>query len=174
MNTNLELKTGYWLLLVGSHSTRITVLKIISRLADVGPVRIIDGGLMYDPYIVLAGMDRGMKKMDRIKVYNAFDCREMLAALESLESGPASFVVLDFLRTFSNLFEGFEQRKSLLRLCLDQLNRLQKESSGLVSVHLPAVLSQTETELLELVTRACAGTYHVDRTVETLIPVRVY
>ncbi|HEX7555558.1 MAG TPA: hypothetical protein VF338_02955, partial [Leptolinea sp.] len=162
MNTNLELKTGNWLLLVGSHSTRITVLKIISRLADVGPVRVVDGGFMYNPFMIQLGMHSGMKLEDRIEMYHAYRTREMLISLESMPSGPAPFVIMDFLSTFTKLMEGFEVRKNKLSLCLAQINRLVQGSSGLVTVHFDSVLSNADRELLELVTNACNDTYHLE------------
>ena len=160
--------------MVGSHSTRPTVLRMISRLADMGPVRVVDGGFMYNPFIVQAGTHGGMKAMNQITVHRAFSCREMLTALESFDPGSAPFVILDFLNTFFYFFEALEERKSLLRLCLEQLNRFEQTCSGLVSVHVPSILSQTESELLEMVTRACNDTYHMEMAVAAPTPVRVY
>jgi hypothetical protein len=193
MNTNLELKTGNWLLVVGSHTSLPTILRMIGRLAETGPVRVVDNGFSFNPFIVRTGMHAGLNALQRIRVYKAYSCREMLSVLESLDSGPEPFVVLDFLATFFYFFEGFEQRKCLLSSCLAQLNRLvsgssatrvaetaeggrrpPRPASGLVSVHLPAVLSQAESELLGMVTRACSDTCHVERSAAAALPVRVY
>ena len=180
MNTNLELKTGNWLLVVGSRTTLPTILRMIGRLAESGPVRVVDNGFSFNPFIVRSGMHAGLNALQRIRVYKAYSCREMLSVLESLDSGPQPFVVLDFLATFFYFFEGFEQRKCLLSSCLAQLNRLEQGSGGLVSVHLPAVLSQAESELLGMVTGACNDTYHVERlaaaaaAAATLQTIRVY
>jgi hypothetical protein len=146
---------------------------MIGRLAETGPVKVVDNGFSFNPFIVTAGMHAGMNALQRIRVYKAYSCREMLAVLESLECGPAPFVVLDFLATFFYFFEGFEQRKCLLSACLAQLNRLEQSSGGLVSVHLPAVLSQAESELLGMLTRACSDTYHVELAAAAALPVRV-
>ena len=191
MNTNLELKTGNWLLVVGSHTTLPTILRMIGRLAESGPVRVVDNGFSFNPFIVIAGMHGGMNALQRIRVYKAYSCREMLSVLESLDSGPEPFVVLDFLATFFYFFEGFEQRKCLLSSCLVQLNRLvgasatrvaetadggrtpPRPASGLVSIHLPTVLSQAESELLGMVTWACSDTYHVERSAAAALLVRV-
>ena len=67
---------------------------MISRLADMGPVTVVDGGFMYNPFIVQAGTHAGLKAMNRINLCRAFSCRAMLAALESLDPDPAPFVVL--------------------------------------------------------------------------------
>ncbi len=106
MNTHLELKTGNWLLVVGSRTTLPTILRSIGRLAETGPVRVVDNGFAFNPFIVRTGMHAGLDALQRIRVYKAYSCREMLSVLESLESGPQPFVVLDFLATFFYFFEG--------------------------------------------------------------------
>ena len=62
--------------------------------------------------------------------------------------------------------------------CARQGRCLEQGSGGLVSVHLPAVLSQAESELLGMVTGACNDTYHVERlaaaAAATLQTIRVY
>jgi len=49
---------------------------------------------------------------------------------------------------FYDPFVWAEDRKRLLRKCLTHLDRLEKSAGGLVSVHPPRVLCQTESELL--------------------------
>jgi hypothetical protein len=199
MNTNLELKTGNWLLVVGTRTTIPTLLRMVGRLAETGPVRVVDGGFSFNPYIMTSGMRGGIKLLDRIQVSRVYSCREMLGVLESMasaplgaemadpqgrfadgdlrsprpDSSPTPFVILDFLTTFFYFFESLAERKCVLRACLAQLNRLEQGSGGLVSVHLPAVLSQAESELLGMLTRACNDTYHVELAAAAALPVRV-
>lgn len=174
MNTPLELKSGKWLLVVGSHTTVPTVLRMIGRLAESGPVNVVDGGFAFNPYIVNSGNRAGLPALNRITVHKAYSAREMLAALEGLQCTPTPFVVLDFLATFFYFFEALEERKSVLRLCLSQLNRLEKGTCGLVSVHVPRVLSQSESELLALVTGACHDIHPVQLMPVAPMPARIF
>ena len=174
MKTDFEIKTGNWLLVAGSRAIVPTLDRMIGRLAESGPVRVVDCGYMFDIFIAGQWNHGGMDALDRIKVYNAFDCHEMLSVLESLEAGPAPFVVLDLLRTFYYPNVHIEERKRLLGLCLEHLDRLEKGAGGLVSLHLPKVLCQAEAELLEMVTRAAKATYHVETAATALSEVRVF
>ena len=118
-------------------------------------------------------MQSGVKLEDRVEVYHAYRTREMLISLESMPSTSAPFVIMDFLSTFSDRMERFELRKSKLSLCLAQIRRLVKGSSGLVSVHSDSELSNEDRELLDMVTNACNDTYHLEMGVDAPIPVRV-
>ena len=85
------------------------------------------------------------------KYPTANNCHQMLSVLESMENGPVPFVLLDLLRTFTYTNVDFKERRDLLKMCLEQLDRLAKSSGGLVSVHIPNVLCQVERELLDMV-----------------------
>ena len=75
----------------------------------------------------------------------------MLSALENMDNGPAPFVVLDLLRTFTYTNVVFKERSHLLNECLEQLDRLAESSGGLVSVNIPNVLCQAERELQDMI-----------------------
>jgi hypothetical protein len=188
MKTDIELKTGNWLLVVGSRSIVPTLLKMTARLAETGPVRVVDCGNVYDAYLAGSGTRGGdpstphgieaadpqgssanggrkpplLEVLKRIQVSNVYNCHEVLATLESMASEPVPFVVLDLLKTFCYTSVAVDERKRILRLCLAQLNRLKRGAEGLVSVHPPRILCQAESDLLEMVTRAAKDTYHVE------------
>jgi len=103
----------------------------------------------------------------------ADNSHDMLSFLKSMPSNPEPFVVLDLLSMFFDPFVHIDERKRMLGLCLGHLDRLAKESGGLVSVHLPSVLSQAEKELLEMVTIAANHTYHVNIATEAPISVKL-
>jgi hypothetical protein len=90
-----------------------------------------------------------------------------------MSDGTEPFIVLDFLRTFYTPFVWAEERKRLLKACLAQLDRLAKDSSGVVSIHPPSVLSNMENELLKIVTKAAKDTYHVEMADPRPVAVRV-
>jgi len=100
--------------------------------------------------------------------------------------------VLDLLSVFFDPFVHIDERKRLLGECLSQLDRLAKGSSaphgaetakgglkppwlasGLVSVRLPYVLSQTESDLLKMVTGAAKDTYRVGMATPSPVAMRV-
>jgi len=173
MKTDIEPRIGNWLLVKGSRNVIPTLLKMTARLADGGPVRVVDCGNVYDAYQV-GYMARGrLEVLGRVKVMEAYSCHELLTTFENLSSEPVPFVVLDLLRAFSNEFVEICERKRLLRMCLRHLDRLEKTAGGLVSVHPPRVLSQTESELLEMVQSAARDTYLVQMTVPDSVPMRI-
>ena len=157
-----QCQVGRWLLVVGSRAIIPTLLKMTGRLAESGPVRVVDPGNMFDIFLATRGTAGGLEGNNRIHVCNAYTCQEMLAVLESMQSRPAPFVILDLLRTFFYTNVALEERKRLLAACLAQIDRLEQGSGGLVSIHLPGVLCQAESELLEMVTRAAKDIYRVE------------
>ena len=202
MEKNLELTKGHWLLVVGSQRIVPTLLTMTARLAEKGPVRVVDGWQQYNAFLVGYFVNERAEVLERIKVSQANSCHDMLSILESMSSEPQGidasrglhqtdesrgglphgevpgrvyqraarpepFVVLDLLSVFFDPFVYIDERKRLLGECLSQLDRLAKGSSaphgaetakgglkppwlasGLVSVRLPYVLSQTESDLL--------------------------
>ncbi len=159
MNTSIELTNGKWLLLNGPRRIVPTLLRVIGRLAETGPVRVVDGGCMFDNIITFHNTGRKIEIAERIQVFSAYDCLQMLSILESMDNGPAPFVVLDLLRTFTYTNVDFKERRHLLNKCLEQLDCLAESSGGLVSVHIPNVLCQAERELLD---RVILATDHVN------------
>jgi hypothetical protein len=162
MNTSIELTNGKWLLLNGSRRIVPTLLRVIGRLAETGPVRVVEGGFMFDNIITFQNTGRKIEIAERIQVLSAYDCHQMLSVLESMDNGPAPFVVLDLLRTFTYTNVDFKERRHLLKECLEQLDRLAESSGGLVSVHVPNVLCQAERELLDMVIVAADHMNHVE------------
>jgi len=154
--------SGGWLLVLGSRAILPTLLRMTGRLAESGPVKVVDCGNMFDIFLATRATTAGLDVYDRIKVCNAYTCQELLAVLQSLPVGPAPFVILDLLRTFLYTNVAFEERKRLLALCLAHMDRLEQGSGGLVSVHPPGVLCQAESELLEMVTKAARDIYRVE------------
>ena len=79
MNTNNELRTGNWLLVVGSRAICPTLLALTARLAEAGPVRVVDGGNQYNVYPVMRAARGRLEVRERIRVSRAFTCYQMLA-----------------------------------------------------------------------------------------------
>jgi len=174
MNTDIEPRIGNWLLVGGPHAIVPTLLKMTGRLAEAGPVRVVDCGNVYDPFQVGGAVHGGLDVLGRVKVSDAYTCHQLLTTLESLTLEPVPFVVLDILRPFSNEFVEICERKRLLSKCMTHLDRLEKTAGGLVSVHPPRVLSQTESDLLEMIKEAARDTYQVQMTAPAPVSVKLF
>lgn len=174
LETNIELRTGYWLLVVGPRAICPTLLSLTARLAETGPVCVVDGGNHYNVYPVARAARGQPEVLKRIRVSRAFTCYQMLALLEGLPAGPALFVVLDLLGTFYDENVRAGERKRLLGQCLVHLNRLEKAAGGVVSVHPPRVPSQTARELLEMMQAAARESYHVQMATPAPVTLRLF
>lgn len=128
---------------------------------------------MFDIIIPFQNTGRKIEIAERIQVFTATDCHQMLSVLKSMENRPAPFVVLDLLRTFTYTNVDFNERKRLLNACLEQLDCLAKSSGGLVSIHIPNVLCQAESELLDMVIVAAGYMTHVEMADKILAEMRV-
>jgi len=174
MNIDIEPRIGNWLLVIGPRGIVPMLLKLLGRLAEASPVRVVDCGNVYDPYLVGCALRGGLDVQGRVKVNDAYTCHQLLTTMESLTLEPVPFVVLDMLRPFSNEFVEICERKRLLRKCLTHLDRLEKTAGGLISVHPPRVLSQTESDLLEMIKEAARDTYQVQMVERTSVSMRLF
>jgi hypothetical protein len=174
MGTNIELRTGYWLLVVGPRAIYPTLLALTARLAEAGPVRVVDGGNHYNVYPVARAARGQPEVLERIRVSRAFTCYQMLALLEGLPAGPVPFVVLDLLGMFYDENVRVGERKRLLGQCLAHLNRLEKAAAGVVSAHPPKVPSQTARELLGQLQASAADTYFIQSVAPAPEPLRLF
>jgi hypothetical protein len=129
---------------------------------------------MFDLLIAFQNTGRRIEIAERIQVSSATDCHQMLSTLANMDNGPAPFVVLDLLRTFTYTNVDFKERRHLLKECLEQLDRLAKSSGGIVSVHIPNVLCQAERELLDMVIVAARYTNHIEMAGKIPAEMRVF
>jgi ABC-type cobalamin transport system ATPase subunit len=170
----IEPKAGNFLLLVGPRSLNQSMLTAIARLAEGAPVRVLDGGNRFNAYS-LARLARGRSEvLERITVSRAFTCYQVLALLESTPATPSPFIVLDLLNSFYDESVQAGERKRLLRLCLAALHRLERAAGGAVSVHPPAVPSQTALELLGMLQSATPEVYFVQPVPQPAEPLRLF
>jgi hypothetical protein len=123
MKTDIEPKIGNWLLVMGPRAIVPTLLMMTARLAEAGPVRVVDGGNHYNVYPGARAARGRPETLERIWVSRAFSCHQVLTMLESMPAGPVPFVVLDLLRTFYDESVWPGERKRLLRQCLRHLDR---------------------------------------------------
>jgi hypothetical protein len=174
MITSIEPKTGSWILLVGPRSLNSTVLEAIAKLGSIGPVRVLDGGNRFAAYKVTRAARGQLDILNNITVARAFNCYQVLSALEDTPSIPSPFVVLDMLSTFYDESVKARERKQLLYSCIVQLKRLVRNAGGVVSIHPPAVPSQTATELLKVVQDYTFDSYYVVPKPSPYKPMRLF
>ena len=172
MEKNLELTKGHWLLVKGAKTIIPTLLQITARLAEVGPVRVVDGGFRYNPLLINYILHFRPKALQRIKVSQAESCHDLLSFLEDMPTSLEPFVVLDLMSLFFDPFVHIDERRRKLGLSLQHLDRLAKGSGGLVSVHPPILPSQTESDLMKMVTEAAKDTFHMEMAARASLPMR--
>ena len=66
MEKNLELTKGHWLLVVGSQRIVPTLLTMTARLAEKGPVRVVDGWQQYNAFLVGYFVNERAEVLERI------------------------------------------------------------------------------------------------------------
>jgi hypothetical protein len=170
----MAVKMGTWLLVVGPHAMAQTMLALTARLAEAGPVRVLDGGNRFNAYIVSRAARGQPQVLNRITVSRAFTCYQVLSLLESTPATQFPFVVLDLLSTFYDESVQAGERKRLLQACLAHLQRLEGRAGGVVSIHPPKAPSQAAVDLLGLVQQAAADTYFVQPAEPRPEPMRLF
>jgi hypothetical protein len=137
-------QAGQWMLIVGPSSIRPILMRMIAGLAEQAPVRVLDGGY----YLKREGSQFGEfelahllhgkpQALARVAMARASSCQQMLTLLKNTPSRPKPFVVLGLLNPFYDLSVKYEERKRLLKGCLEHLDRLAKAAGGAVSVSPP-------------------------------------
>ena len=66
MKTDIELRTGSWLLVVGQRTICPTLLMMTAKLAEAGPVRVEDDGNHYNGYPVARAARGRQEVLERI------------------------------------------------------------------------------------------------------------
>jgi len=171
MDIELKVASGGFILLVGPRSLNASMLTLIARLGEHGAVRVLDGGNRFNAYTVARLAHGRPEVLNRITVARAFTCYQVLALLESTPASQSPIAVLDLLNTFYDESVQAGERKRLLRGCIAQLHRLV---GGAVSVHPPAVPSQTAIELLGLLQASTPNTYYVQAAAPAPEPLRLF
>jgi len=166
-------QVGKWLLIVGPHSVRQLMMKVIAGLAEKEPVRVVDAGAFVTSkqldYLEIAQHLRGKPgALERIEIGKPSSPHQVLMLLERTPCSAIPFVVLDLLNTFYETSVKFGERKRLLRGCLENLNRMEKYAGGVVSVTPPKVRSKETVELFKMVEAVASDTYRVEVVVAGL------
>jgi hypothetical protein len=149
MNELMPLNAGCWKLALAPKSFRSQSLTLAARLAERGPLLVLDGGNQFNAYQV-ARVARGQPEiLNRIQVSRAFTCYQMTSLLEGMIANHESILLLDFLSTFYDESASFPDRCRLLQICLVHIGRLSQTNGLLVIAHPPALPSPEADHLIE-------------------------
>jgi hypothetical protein len=174
MNELVETHPGSWILVAGSRAIRITMLTFIARLAERGPVHVLDGGNQFNAYLVARQVQGRTDLLERISISRAFTCYQVLASLEKTVGQMAPFIVLDFLHTFYDESVPFPERRRLLERCLPQLGRLTSQAGGAISIQPPAVASADAESFFATLTSVAPETWVQELPAPTPEPLRLF
>lgn len=162
MNALTNLAPGKWGLVIVTREERPVLLTLAARMAERGPLRVLDGGNQFNAYPVARAARGRRDVLTRIQVSRAFTCYQMLALLESTPSPPCPFLLLDLLDTFYDENVPLIARQRLLEGCLHHLARLSQQASGLVSISTPRISNPANSSLLEAVQNAAHEVWYSD------------
>jgi phage tail sheath gpL-like len=128
---------GQFSLAVLPHGSTRQVLQVVARLALRGSLRVLDGGNRFNAYTVALALRQHTIEveaiLEQIHVARAFTCYQVVTLLTQTPAIPQPTLVLDMLATFRDESVSLEERRRLLRSCLDQLHRLAGGAPLLVS-----------------------------------------
>jgi hypothetical protein len=164
MNEITDIRPGRWTLLVLARGMHTPLLSNLYRLAEHGPLTVLDGGNRFNAYLVARGARGQADLLERITVSRAFTCYQMLTLLEMTPAPLAScqpdcaraaslsrpILVLDMLNTFYDESVKVHERRRLLTGCITHLDRLSRQAGGAVTVHPPAVPSPEAIEFVRM------------------------
>jgi hypothetical protein len=154
---------AFHLILAASPLAGQVMLELANRLAQRGPLRVLDGGNRLDVYGLarrarwcsadLAGI------LDRIWVARAFSCRQMAALLEATPGG-VPVLVFDLLVTFYDQDETLAERRRLLDYSLARLRRLSLAGAVVIGA---APDPDQDDELVERLALAANRIWHFEK-----------
>lgn len=170
----LEAAPASLILLVGPRGVNTTMLTAIARLGEGGPVRVLDGGNRFNAYIVSRAARGKPEVLNRITISRAFTCYQVRSLLESTPASPVPFVVLDLLNTFYDESVQVGERKRILRVCIQHMERLVGTAGGVVTVHPPKVASPEAVELLEMLQSPKVDSYCIQIPEPAPEPMRLF
>ena len=174
MNELIEVHPGKWICLAGPRALRITLLTFIARLAENGPVRVLDGGNQFNAYRIARALYGRSELLEHIHVSRMFTCYQVLASLEKAPSQPAPFIIMDMLHTFFDETIHFGERRRLLEHSLPHLARLSCPAGALVSLHPPAQDSPQAQTLMTILNAAAAESLVCETPASRPPPLRLF
>ena len=157
--TNQAIIPSRLLALIAPHAASQAMLTLAARLAQRGPLRVLDGGNRFNAYIVARALRRSsqddpVQALERIRVARAFTCYQMKAMLEGTPPLAIPTLVIDLLDTFYDESEPLPERRRLAQSCAAHLRRLSQAAPVVVSLRPPPPPQSDPTGLLDILREA--------------------
>ena len=174
MDMLLDLRPGKWGLLILPRSMRTEILVGLGRMAERGPLLVLDGGNRFNAYIVSRAVRGRREVLERIQISRAFTCYQMVSLLEGLPETNVSVVCLDFLATFFDESLPSRERQRLLYSCLPHFARLGKSASLIVNVFPPKMLLPETAAFLEILQKNAGNVWAAELPPPPPEPLRLF
>lgn len=158
--------TNRMLLLVAPHAAAALMLELAARLAQSGPLRVLDGGNRFNVYPVARAIRRRTHQMEavlaRIRLARAFTCYQLAAMLAEVPSDGTPTLVVDFLATFYDENASLSEALRLLKTCLPHLQRLCQHAPLVISAKPPAPICPERMVLLDALQDAASQSWQLE------------
>jgi hypothetical protein len=132
MNILPALKPRTLIVAIAPHAGRELASSLLSELALLGPVTVLDSGNRLQPYQVTHLLRRKTvqiaRMVEQISIRRAFTCYQTLALLESAEAQPHPYLLLDLLNSFYDDQVSDREARRLVNLCLQEIKRLNQQA----------------------------------------------
>jgi hypothetical protein len=144
------------LVIAGPHAVSQYMLSLTARLAQRGPLRVLDGGNRFNAYTVARELRRAgtldqTQALSRIRVARAFTCHQVLSLLENTPRQSTPTLVIDLLDTFYDESVNLEERRRLAHKCAGHLRSLSQFATVAVSVRPPRPPRTDPSGILEII-----------------------
>jgi len=141
------------LVVTGRRVAQELLLDLAARLALHGALRVLDGGNLFNAYLVARTVRRHTHHLypvlDRIRVARAFTCYQMTALLQETRRDTTPILVLDLLSTFYDESVTLNESQRLLGGCLRDLGHLCTTAPVVVSSQGPKSIQPERAVLLQ-------------------------
>jgi hypothetical protein len=151
--------SGRFLLLIAPHAAGESMLELAAHLVQRGPLWVMDCGNRFNAYILarkLRRLQRGDLKqvLARIYVSRAFTCYQVTALLEQTPARTDPTLLIDLLDTFYDQSVPLGERRRLLEISLEHLQRLSQQAAVVASLRPPRPPQTDPSGLLDAVRAA--------------------
>ena len=159
--------SGQLLLLVAPDAMLDPLFEMVARLAQQGPLYVLDAGNTLQGYSLARALRRQgadiAAPLQRTILSRVFTCYQLAALLEDGAFRPQPILLLDFLSTFYDQGVRLADRKRLLHGCLRRLQQVARGAPVAVWVRQRAAIPVEALGFLETVQRAAGRVWSPPR-----------
>jgi hypothetical protein len=166
---------GTFALLEARHAGQADMLLLSAALAAQGGATVLDGGSQFNAYRVTRAVRLRTAdirpQLDTLRVARAFNCYQMLTLCQLAPRNGKPCLALDLLENFEGDDVELSERMRLLRICVQQLQQINRQGMVVVSLALPKTEIEEWQQLANVVRRAATHTLEegfMGKTVPTI------